>query len=538
MILQSGTNLTPVVSIEGTVLKYADVTTDTGGDKLAIRFNAPLQPITATMTNCTLSIQLGGGNTDIVKNIGAQNVTMSQSANSCLKDGITIDTTNMVLTSAFFLQGSPLAPPPAAGVTFINSLDGAITLAGASGVSVGAAGNTITISGSGVASLAGLTGAVTFSSPDSSIVIDVADQDIQFSSAGVTSATAGDGIQIEGSTSITITNTGVLSVASLTGAVTLSSPESTIAIAVDGQDITLESNGLLSATAGDGIEITGTQDLTIANTGVLSVATLAGDITLSGTGVSIDASGGNIAFTVSFPVESVGGKTGTVAFATGDGIDISGGATNADPITISNTGLLSATAGDGISVDTVDGVVTIDNTGVVSVNNVTGAVTLVSPDDSLTIAVDGNDIQLTVPAVEIPVTSVGGKTGAVTFAAGTGIDISGGATNADPITISSTGTSFVESGTIDQTGFSAVTTGTYAGYGFYLKQVTNASMNANGLILATTGGTALASYNAWLITVEPTAGGFDIYVADDPVVVGETWQLHYGIISYGTAPPP
>ena len=324
--------------------------------------------------------------------------------------------------------------------------------------------------------------------------------------------------------------------AGLTGAVTLSSPSSTIAIAVDGQDITFESNGLLSATAGDGIEITGTQDLTIANTGVLSVATLAGDITLSGTGVSIDASGGNIAFTVSFPVESVGGKTGTVAFAAGDGIDISGGALNADPITISNTGLLSATAGDGISVDTVDGVVTIDNTGVVSVNSVTGVVTLVSPDDSLTIAVDGNDIQLTVPAV--PVTSVGGKTGAVTFAAGVGIDISGGATNADPITISSTGTSFVESGTIDQTGFSAVTTGPYAGYGFFLKTVTNASMNANGLILATTGGTALVSSQAWLITVEPTAGGFDIYVADDPVVVGETWQLHYGIITYGTAPPP
>jgi hypothetical protein len=61
-------------------------------------------------------------------------------------------------------------------------------------------------------------------------------------------------------------------------------------------------------------------------------------------------------------------------------------------------------------------------------------------------------------------------------------------------------------------------------------------MNANGLILATTGGTPLVSSQAWLITVEPNAGGFDIYVADDPVVVGETWQLHYGIISYGTAP--
>jgi hypothetical protein len=94
----------------------------------------------------------------------------------------------------------------------------------------------------------------------------------------------------------------------------------------------------------------------------------------------------------------------------------------------------------------------------------------------------------------------------------------------------------VEYGSIDQTGFSAVTTGPYAGYGFYLKSVINASMNANGIILATTGGTPLASSQAWLITVEPNAGGFDIYTADDPVVTDETWQLHYGIISYGTAP--
>jgi len=531
IIAQSGATLTPVVSLEGSVLKYESLTTDTGGDKLAIRFNAPTQPITARMTNCTLSIQLGGGATDIVKNIGAQNVTLTQSANSCLKDGKTIDATNMVLTAAHFLNDSPLPPGPGAGVESLNTLTGDITISGENGVSVGAAGSTITISGSGVASLAGLTGAVTLSSPDSSIVIDVAAQDIQFSSAGVTSATAGDGIQIEGSTSITITNTGVLSVAGLTGAVTLSSPASTIAIAVDGQDITLESNGLLSASAGDGISITGTQDLTIANTGVISVAALTGDITLSGTGVSIDASGGDIAFTVSFPVESVGGKTGAVTFAAGDGIDISGGATNADPITISNTGLLSATAGDGISVGTIDGVVDISNTGVISVAALTGDLTLSGT--NVTIDASGSNIDF---AVSFPVESVGGKTGTPTFAAGDGIDISGGATNADPITISSTVIGIVASGTVSQADFTEQTTGPATGQ--YYKAITVGGMNANGIVVATTSGTPAVCSSAWITTVIPTTDTLTFWVAANPVSSGETWEAHYIIQSFGTAPPP
>jgi hypothetical protein len=355
IILQSGATLTPTVNLEGSVLKYDDLTADIGGNKLAIRFNAPTQPITARMTNCTVSIFLGAPNTDIVKNIGAQNVTMSQSANSCLKDGITIDTTNMVLTSAFFLQGSPLAPPPSAGVTFINSLDGAITLAGASGVSVGAVGNTITVSGSGVASLAGLTGTVTLSSPGGAIGITPNGQDIE------------------------LTNTGIVSLAGLVGLVTLSSPDASINIGSVGSDITLEAvipvapvdsvggkTGTILVAAGGGIDVSGgatnADPITISNTGVLSAAGLTGAVTLSGTNVSITPAGNNIDFAVSFPsppVTSVGGKTGAPTFAAGTGIDVSGGATNADPITISNTGVLSVSAGTGMSASTTTGVATV-----------------------------------------------------------------------------------------------------------------------------------------------------------------------------------
>lgn len=107
ILAQSGATLTPVVSLEGSVLKYDDVQTDAAGNKLAIKFNAPTEPITATMTNCTISVHLGAGQTNIVKNIGAANVTLSQSANSCLLDGKDIDTTNITLPVMAFLQNSP-----------------------------------------------------------------------------------------------------------------------------------------------------------------------------------------------------------------------------------------------------------------------------------------------------------------------------------------------------------------------------------------------------------------------------------------------
>ena len=199
IISQSGATLTPVVSLEGSVLKYSDLTEDAGGNKLAIRFNAPTQPITAKMTNCTLNIFLGGSATDIVKNIGAANVTFTQSANSCLQDGKTIDTTAVVLPAAFFLQDSPLPPPPSGGVTFLNSISGAITLDGAGSVSVGAVGSTITITGSvPVDSVGGKTGAVTFEAGDGIAISYGVDNaaPINIANSGVLTVVAGTGISL------------------------------------------------------------------------------------------------------------------------------------------------------------------------------------------------------------------------------------------------------------------------------------------------------------------------------------------------------
>ena len=199
ILAQSGATLTPTVSLEGSVLKYDDLQTDAAGNKLAIKFDAPTLPITASMTNCTLGIYLGGGATDIVKNIGAANVTFTQSANSCLQDGKTIDTTAVVLPAAFFLQDSPLPPPPSGGVTFLNSIAGAITLAGAGTVSVGTVGSTITVTGSvPVYSVGGKTGAVTFEEGDG-IAITYGPNNaapINIANAGVLSVVAGAGISL------------------------------------------------------------------------------------------------------------------------------------------------------------------------------------------------------------------------------------------------------------------------------------------------------------------------------------------------------
>lgn len=203
IILTSGATLTPVLNLEGSVLKYNDLQTDAGGNKLAIRFNAATQPITAKMTNCPLSVHLGGGNTNIIENIGASNVTLSQSANSCLEDGKTIDTTNIVLSAAFFLQDSPLPPPPSGGVTYLNSIAGAITLAGAGSVSVNAVGSTITVTGSvPVSSVGGKTGTVTFAEGDGIAITYGANNaaPINIANSGVLTVVAGTAISLTGDT--------------------------------------------------------------------------------------------------------------------------------------------------------------------------------------------------------------------------------------------------------------------------------------------------------------------------------------------------
>jgi hypothetical protein len=378
IILQSGATLTPVVSIEGSVLKYNDLTTDTGGDKLAIRFNADTQPITASMTNCTISVHLGGGNTNIVENIGAELVAFTQSANSCLLDGKNIDTLGISSIPVAFLDNEPGGGGGAVyQATYYKSVVQNLT-SGATDMTfdLEAAWNNdngyITHT-NGTAAFtvvqAGLyqlefnatvlaNGATWLSTSNKGIDIDItrsptAEQVVLGQSAWMASGTnylqstcstfdlaAGDVINCRISNTFTggpaqaqcVQSTidlntfftwryvspsgagaGVTSVAGLTGAVTFSSPGGAIGITPNGQDIEL------------------------TNTGIVSLAGLVGLVTLSSPDISIliNPIGSDIELTAA--VGSVGNKTGVVTFSEGSGITLDYGATNADPITVKLT---------------------------------------------------------------------------------------------------------------------------------------------------------------------------------------------------------
>jgi len=403
IISQSGATLTPVVSLEASVLKYDDLTTDTGGNKLAIQFNAPTQPITARMTNCTISVHLGGGNTNIVKNIGAATVTLSQSANSCLLDGRDIDTTNITLPTVAFLQDSPSSVYQATYYKSVNqnltsgATDITFDLEGSwnndNGYITHTAGTTdFTVVQAGLYQLEWFAGvlanaATWTTATNKSVSIDITRSpgtELVVITDSALIATGSNYNQTVCSTfnleagdvincrvvniftggppqALAVTNTidlntwftwryvstgggnaGVTSLAGVTGAVTLSSPGGAIGITTNGQDI----------------EIT--------NTGIVSLAAQVGVVTLSSpdSSITITPAGGDIALTAVAPVSSVGAKTGAVTFGVGSGIGIDYGSVNADPITISNTGVLSATGGAGISVVNTSGALDVKYIGI------------------------------------------------------------------------------------------------------------------------------------------------------------------------------
>jgi hypothetical protein len=94
--------------------------------------------------------------------------------------------------------------------------------------------------------------------------------------------------------------------------------------------------------------------------------------------------------------------------------------------------------------------------------------------------------------------------------------------------------SFVATGTVDQTDFTEQTTGPATGQ--YFKPITVAGMEANGIVVATTSGTPSVCSAAWITTVIPTVNTLTFWVAANPVAMGETWQAHYIVADYGTAP--
>jgi hypothetical protein len=298
------------------------------------------------------------------------------------------------------------------------------------------------------------------------IGIDTSTGSVTVSNLGLLSASAGAGIGVSTTTGVaTISNKGVRTLADLSGAIVLSSGTG-IGITTNTMtnSITLSNTGITSLTPGTAIGITGS---TITNNGVQTFYDLSGAITVSATGLTISKAAQNIDWTVNFPVDSVKGKTGTVGVVSGAGIDVSGGAVNADPITIINKG----------------------------------------------------------------VRTLADLSGAVLLSAGTGISVTPD-TGTNTITVASTVVGVATSGSVDQTGFS----GPDPTYGQYYKAITVTGMFENGIVVATTSGTPGVCYSAWITTVIPTTDTLTFWVAGDPVATGETWQAHYIVQSFGTAP--
>jgi hypothetical protein len=414
--------------------------------------------------------------------------------------------------------------------------------------------------GGGVLSLAGLEGVVTLSSPGGAIGITVNDQDIEFTNTGVVSVAAGDGIGVDTESGVaTVTNSGVLSISDgtktpSTGAIVLSSGDGLSIEDTDGT-FAITNTGVTQLTGGDGIGIdTSTGSVTVSNLGLLSASadpgigasTTAGVLTISNKGV-----------------RTLADLSGAVVLSAGTGVGVVTDIPS-NTITLSNTGITSVSAGTAMGVSTASGVATVTNNGVQSFFDLSGAITVSAT--GATISKVAQNIDWT---VNFPVDSVKGKTGVVGLVSGAGIDVSGGAVNADPITIINmgvrtladlsgavvlsagtgisvtpdTGTNTITvastvvgvetAGSVDNTGFTEQEDGPYVGQ--WYKDVTVMGMEANGIVVCSTSGTPEISATAYITTTVPAAGKITIWTDADPSTTG-TWKASYIIASYGTAP--
>ena len=319
-----------------------------------------------------------------------------------------------------------------------------------------------TLSGVGMATLAdiidtqmtlnGLSGAVTLTSPDDSILIGSNGQAIEIS--GLFTPASGATLQqkcedvltlsgtvIQNTADINGVNTRLISLSGLTdglprtqtsvnglsGVLLLDSPDGTILIGQDGQ--TIELSGLFTQASGaileqhvqDLVDLSG---LIMGDGGQTSVNGLSGIISISGVNLEVTTSGQTILVsgimnaasgaiieqkcrdidTLSGLILADGGQTsidglsGVLLLDSPDGTILIG----QDGQTIELSGLFTQASGAVLEQHTTD-LVTLSGLigaggggGGTSINGISGVVTLTSPDESVGIAVNGQSIELTV----------------------------------------------------------------------------------------------------------------------------------------------
>jgi len=506
--ISSGVVLTPNLNLTGSVLTYNDTTTaDAGGTKLAVQFNASSNPITSEISNNTMSVFIGGaGPYHIIKNIGTDSVALTQCANSCLQDGKTTAPTNIVLASVAFLDDlpagggggvtGPTGPTgPSGGPTGPTGPTGATGPTGDTGP-IGATGDT---GGQGAAGIQGPTGA-TGDTGAQGVTGPTGPTGVQ-GLAGVTGATGDTGPQ--GTSGVT-GDTGPQGLVGVTGPTGYTGP--TGWTGPSGGDT--GPTGYTGWTGASGVA--GIQGIPgdTGPTGLQGVTGFTGDTGPQGPGGAQGATGPTGPQGIAGPTGDTGpqGVPGDTGDTGTQGIPGDTGDTGAQGV----PGDTGDTGPQGIPGDTGD----TGDTGPTGWTGPSGG--------------DTGPTGATGAAGETGAQGLPGDTGDTGPTGYTGYTGYTGATGA------SGSPAFVASGTIDQTGFTLQTTGLATGQ--YYKAVTVSGMFANGLVLAATSGTPAACATAWITTVMPSTDTITIWVAADPVVSTETWEAHYCILSFGTAP--
>ena len=482
--ISSGPNLIPNLNLTGSTLTYNDTTTvDVGGTKLAVLFNASSNPITSEISNNTMSVFIGGaGPYHIIKNIGTESVALTQCANSCLQDGKTTNPSNIILASVAFLDNLP-AGAGAAGPTgptgWTGPSGGPTGATGPTGAAgpTGATGPTGWTGASGAAGVPGDTGPTGWTGLQGA--------------TGDTGDTGPQGIQGAGGNQGATGDTGAQG-----------NPGDTGDTGPQGLQGVTGPTGATGATGWTGPSggPTGPTGYT-GWTGASGVAGVPGDTGPTGwTGLQ-----GATGFTGDTGPQGPGGAQGAQGATGPTGPQgIPGPTGDTGPQGNPGAGDTGPTGWTGPQGDTGWTGPSGGDTGPTGWTGAAGETGSAGPPGAT------------------------GDTGATGYTGYTGWTGPAGATGA-------TGSpAFVTSGTIDQTGFTLQTTGLATGQ--YYKAVTVTGMYENGLVLATCNGTPAVSAIAWITTVLPSTDTITIWVDANPVVSTETWQAHYVVTSYGTAP--
>jgi hypothetical protein len=265
----------------------------------------------------------------------------------------------LVGSASAIQAGATVVPLTFVGETFISAVSAG------TGIGVSTTNGVATVSNTGVTAVTAGSGISTTAGTGS----------ITLANTGVLELTAGTNVTITGTKSnYTISATagagGVSDINGETGSVDIVAGTG-IGLAVSAGQITISNtqavDGVQSVSAGSGISLTGTAtDPVVNNSGVLTVNSASGALTVSaGTGIGVSTVGSTITISNTQAVD------GVQSVSAGSGITVGGTAT--DPI-ISNSGLISASAGTGISVSAGAGVgeVVISATGIQAVSAGTG----------------------------------------------------------------------------------------------------------------------------------------------------------------------